>query len=638
MWDGMTGACMATIEDDYKPWGDSLPIAFSHDSKIFVSAWLSETKCVINLWDTKSYTRIARHEVYGSPGTKLKLSHDSKILASRSYESTIRLYDTMTGTCISTLEERIGAITAFAFSHDSKTLVSVSEDGYIWLWDIATGVYTATLKGFSGFQTLIAFSHDSRMLVSASKADDVQLLDTAKGTTIATFKTRASRAVGAVAFSHDSKLLALETGNAIEILDVAIESGQTEVNMNKESFRALNFVNDTKVLGSSRLCDTITLWDVSTGVCTATIKGGSNWVSSIALSHDSKLLALESASRNGKIQLWDITTGTCIATFEGHGDSVSSATPKSDLMPSGIISAVTFSHNSQLLASASPGGIIKLWNIDTNACIAVLESHSTKIDWLGFSHHPNILVSSGDTEIKVWDIIKGICTTTLEGYIPDYYVDPIALSYGSDMLASVWMDETIQIYDISTGVCIKTLPASNPVTYVKAMAFSHGSTLLASVSWQRAAFSAQLRLWDIATGHCAATIDVCHLAQACLAFDPMGPFLNTGAGSFTLVCTPPSRITTAALLEAAPVDLEADQPPRPGNPVAMDVRLHRRGIGLSEDSQWVMWDNDRIIWLPRSYRLKASAVRGSTLVIESPRRQAIFLTISPPSSGFWHIP
>lgn len=62
-----------------------------------------------------------------------------------------------------------------------------------------------------------------------------------------------------------------------------------------------------------------------------------------------------------------------------------------------------------------------------------------------------------------------------------------------------------------------------------------------------------------------------------------------------------------------------------------DASIFRRGIGLSEDKRWVMWDDDRMIWLPPAYRPFASAVIESTLAIASLQPHVVFMTISPSS-------
>ncbi|KAM0259201.1 hypothetical protein ACHAQJ_003406 [Trichoderma viride] len=649
IWDVMTGACIATIEGYTDSDISARSIAFSHDSKIFASTSEDKGDFTIKLWDVTTYACITTLNGHSSAVCSIAFSHDSKVLASASNDTTIKLHDIVTGSCILTFEGHSDSVTSVAFSHDSKTLASASRDSSIKLWDAATGACKAILEGHSKDITSIAFSHDSRMLASTSYDCDVRLWDITKNTSIATFKGHTNWVLD-VAFSHDSKLLASGAGDStIKIWDVEIEAGQEQSTGHSDFITSVTFVNDTKILISASRDRTIKLWDVSTGTCTATLVGCSDWVHSIALSPNSKLLASASASDDGTIQIWDITTGTSIATLEGHENS---ATPNTPLFEDGgrrgikvwrprddcysmifgwttsTISAVAFSHNSQLLASASAvDGIIKVWDVGTSTCTAVLKGHSMWVNWLAFSHHSNVLVSSaGDRNIRVWGIDTGICTATLEGQ-SDYDVSPIAFSHDSKMLASGVDDGAIKLWDISTGTCITTLPGVDMVTMV---AFSHNSTLLASVSMSYETKESVLKFWDIATGLCAATVDISYFSHENFAFDATETSLSTAVGGFTLDGTSSSRIMTAGLLGMAPADLEADLPPRVSTPVpAIDMGVHRRGIGISEDSSWVMWYDDKIIWLPPAYRPRRLDISESTLAIGCSRGQIALLTISP---------
>ena len=64
---------------------------------------------------------------------------------------------------------------------------------------------------------------------------------------------------------------------------------------------------DGKTLASGSGDKTIKLWDVATGKEQATLKGHTDWVTSVAFSPDGKTLA--SGSEDKTIKLWDVATG-----------------------------------------------------------------------------------------------------------------------------------------------------------------------------------------------------------------------------------------------------------------------------------------------------------------------------------------
>ena len=240
-------------------------------------------------------------------------SPDGSILASGSWDNTIKLWDAATQTNVSTLEGHTTGISSVAFSPDGSILASGSWDNTVKLWDVATQTNVGTLEGHTSGVTSVAFSPDGTTLASGGADGDitVKLWDITTQTNIATFGGVYGSSVSAMAFSPNGTTLAFGGG--------------------------FSWIN-------------IELWDVATLTNVATLEGHTSNVDSIVYSPDGTILA--SGSLDATVKLWDVATGHNIITFKGGGNL-----EESPELP------ITFSPDGQKLVSGSFNGTMLLWDI-----------------------------------------------------------------------------------------------------------------------------------------------------------------------------------------------------------------------------------------------------------------------------------
>jgi WD40 repeat protein len=74
-----------------------------------------------------------------------------------------------------TLEGHLSWVYAVAFSPDGQLLASTSYNRSVRLWDATTGASRGTLKGHLLGVTAVAFLLDSQLLASASRDNSVRL-------------------------------------------------------------------------------------------------------------------------------------------------------------------------------------------------------------------------------------------------------------------------------------------------------------------------------------------------------------------------------------------------------------------------------------------------------------------------------
>ncbi|KAI9767962.1 MAG: hypothetical protein M1840_005274 [Geoglossum simile] len=245
--------------------------------------------------------------------------------------------------------------------------------------------------------------------------------------------------------------------------------------------RSVAFSHNSAWLASGSYDRSVKIWDASSGECLQTLKGHSSSVHSVAFSHNSAWLA--SGSYDRSVKIWDASSGECLKTLKGH---------------SSLVRSVTFSHNSAWLASGSYDQTVKIWDASSGECLKTLKGHSSFVRSVTFSHNSAWLASGSDDQtVKIWDASSGECLQTLKGH--SSWVHSVTFSHNSAWLASGSDDQTVKIWDASSGECLKTLKGHS--SSVRSVAFSHNSAWLASGSYDQS-----VKIWDASSGECLQTL------------------------------------------------------------------------------------------------------------------------------------
>lgn len=162
---------------------------------------------------------------------------------------------------------------------------------------------------------------------------------------------------------------------------------------------------------------------------------------SLAFNHDGSLLASGGGYNNFNdikettIRLWNMQTDEQVAILEGHSNNVTS---------------LAFSPDDRVLASGSTDNTVRLWDIQTYQEIAVL-SHNTWISDLTFNHNGTLLVAAPYLgEIYIWNLASQTRLSEIQDR-EQYHVINVAFSPDDSLLVTSGIDGSercIHIYSV----------------------------------------------------------------------------------------------------------------------------------------------------------------------------------------------
>jgi WD40 repeat protein len=481
--------------DDLPPVNSQVTaVAYSPDGRLLASSSWDRT---VKLWDPATGQERATLLGHTHSVGAVAFAPDGRKLASAGWDHTLRLWEVPSGRLLLTLDfpgrEPDMTLNSLAFNPDGTVLAAGNADGRIRFWDPATGQERTTVEAHgpsldtdnSGVRSL-AFSPDGSRLASGATDRTLKVWETAGWRLLRQFRGHEG-AVGAVAFAAGGRqLISVARDSTIKFWDA---TSDPEVSRLPDPGESAEYVllSPDGAMALAQAGRRVTLWDVAAGQKRPPFDlGGEDWL----LAVDPAGLRLVVSVRDGKprdwkTQVWDPVAGRQRLTLPAPAASAAFSADGSRLAVSCWNDPVTVwdTTTGRKLAEASgPGGE----EIDRDVP-SFVEGLALTADGRTFA------TTNGDGKVRLWSAESGALRHSLDGPPGKWRLGQAVFSDDGRRLAV--LGGSVRVWDVATGQPLATLLGHRQDWFLETVALSPDGQRVAS-----SAADGTIRLWDVATG------------------------------------------------------------------------------------------------------------------------------------------
>jgi F-box/WD-40 domain protein MET30 len=275
----------------------------------------------IKIWDIETGEEL--RTLRGHTSGIRALQFDDTKLISGSLDRTLKVWNWRTGECISTYQGHTEGVITVHF--DANLLASGSIDKTVKIWNFEDKS-TFSLKGHTDWVNAVRVDSASRTVFSASDDCTVKLWDLDTKSCIQTFEGHVGQVQQVLPLPADYEP---EDGDAEDKDDGSSSTASTDdfpsvIDLRASfgpAFAAPSYAKrplPPRYMLTGALDSTVRLWDVATGRCLKTFFGHVEGVWALA----GDTLRVVSGAEDRMVKVWDARTGKCERTFTGHAGPV----------------------------------------------------------------------------------------------------------------------------------------------------------------------------------------------------------------------------------------------------------------------------------------------------------------------------
>jgi WD40 repeat protein len=231
------------------------------------------------------------------------------------------------------------------FSPDSSRVVAASWDGQIQVWDVGSGRRTRTMTSPEAAVDTFWISGDGRLAVAAGD------------------------------LHYGGEVDSSMSGMASRNIRPPMSSGGPV------------FLGDSFVVRS---------WDLDSGECVLVMNGHTDFVTSVCMNPDDRVVVSSSSRRDGTIRLWDAATGACLQVLNA------SPTPRDRVAHA---QCVRFSPDGRFVLAGHADATIRIWDVHSGLCAYTVSGHADAVTAVEVPADARLLLSrAANDDVRVWHL------------------------------------------------------------------------------------------------------------------------------------------------------------------------------------------------------------------------------------------
>lgn len=326
----------------------------------------------------------------GGGGAAVADEYGGVLLATGSYDHTIKFWQANTGNCVRTLQHGDSQVNAMKISPDRKFLAAAGYQ-HVRMYDLVSGHPNPVVcyDGLSKNVTSVGFFDTGKCMYTGGEDNMARIWDlrARSGQCNRIFQVN-SPITSVCLHPNQTELIVADEGGCINIWDLRTDKTEQLIpEPNGVTISCVDIDPDTSYLAAVNTQGTCFVWSVSqyqnpdcmmTVNPRAKLKAHSKYALKCKFSPDSTLLATTSADHSVKIWQTSHFELTSTLTVPLSSDAASE-------IPHGWVWDCEFSSDSQYLITASSDCLARIWNVNESKIEREFIGHSKAVVCLAFN-------------------------------------------------------------------------------------------------------------------------------------------------------------------------------------------------------------------------------------------------------------